>query len=54
MNKKVFMANNIIFIISVIFVYMSIVYLGRDNLMVGITGIFLLIAILIKIFLEIH
>ena len=37
MNKKVFMANNIIFIISVIFVYMSIVYLGRGNLMVGIT-----------------
>ena len=50
MNKKVFMANNIIFIISVIFVYMSIVYLGRDNLMVGITGIFLLIAIINKDF----
>lgn len=50
MNKKVFMANNIIFIISVIFVYMSIVYLGRDNLMVGITGIFLLIGIINKDF----
>ena len=50
MNKKAFMANNIIFIISAIFVYMSIVHLGNNNLMVGITGIFLLIAIVNKDF----
>ena len=50
MNKKAFMANNLIFIISVIFVYMSIKHLGNNNLMVGITGIFLLIAIVNKDF----
>ena len=50
MNKKAFMANNIIFIISAIFVYVSIMHLGNDNLMVGITGIFLLIAIVNKDF----
>ncbi len=50
MNKKAFMANNIIFIISAIFVYISIVYLGDNNLMVGITGIFLLVAIINKDF----
>ncbi|MDO4534721.1 MAG: FUSC family protein [Clostridium perfringens] len=50
MNKKAFMANNIIFIISAIFVYISIMHLGSNNLMVGITGIFLLIAIVNKDF----
>lgn len=50
MNKKAFMANNIIFIISAIFVYISIMHLGSNNLMVGIAGIFLLIAIVNKDF----
>lgn len=50
MDKKAFMANNIIFIISAIFVFMSVKHLGSNNLMVGITGIFLLIAIVNKDF----
>lgn len=50
MNKKAFMANNLIFIISLAFVYMSIEHLGNNNLMVGITGMFLLIAIVNKDF----
>lgn len=50
MNKKAFVANTIIFIISAIAVYISVKHLGNDNLMVGITCIFLLVAIVNKDF----
>ncbi|MGL5614957.1 MAG: FUSC family protein [Sarcina sp.] len=50
MNKKAIMANTIIFIISAIAVYISITHLGKNNLMVGISAIFLLVAIVNKDF----
>lgn len=50
MDKKTFMANTLIFLISALAVFISIRYLGSDNLMVGVTGLFLLIAILNKDF----
>ncbi|MGL4992080.1 MAG: FUSC family protein [Sarcina sp.] len=50
MNKDSLIGNSLIFIVSAIMIYLSVVYLGRDNLMVGITGLFLLIAIVNKDF----
>lgn len=50
MNKDSLIGNSLIFIVSAIMIYLSVVYLGHDNLMVGITGLFLLIAIVNKDF----
>ena len=50
MDKKFLIGNILIFIISAIMIWGSIRYLGHDNLMVGITGLFLLTAIVNKDF----
>lgn len=50
MNKDSLIGNSLIFLVSAAMIYISIVYLGYDNLMVGITGLFLLIAIVNKDF----
>lgn len=50
MNKDSLIGNSLIFVVSAIMIYISVVYLGYDNLMVGITGLFLLIAIVNKDF----
>lgn len=50
MNKKSFLRDTLIFILSAIIIIISIKCLGNNNLMVGITGLFLFIAILNKDF----
>ena len=50
MNKKSFLRDTLIFILSAIIIIISIKCLGSNNLMVGITGLFLFIAILNKDF----
>lgn len=50
MNKESFLRDTLIFIISAIIIYISITYLGSNNLMVGITALFLLTAIMNKDF----
>lgn len=50
MDKKALVGNTLIFLISALAVLISIRYLGSNNLMVGITALFLLIAILNKDF----
>lgn len=50
MDKKALVGNTLIFLISALAVFISVRYLGSNNLMVGITGLFLLIAILNKDF----
>ena len=50
MEKESILSSIFIFIISAIMIYISVVYLGQNNLMVGITGLFMLIAILNKDF----
>lgn len=50
MNKKSFLRDTLIFILSAIIIIISIKCLGNNNLMVGVTGLFLFIAILNKDF----
>ncbi|MGL4654269.1 MAG: FUSC family protein [Sarcina sp.] len=50
MDKESLIGNILIFIVSAIMIFISVEYLGHDNLMVGITGLFLLIAIVNKDF----
>ena len=40
MNKKSFLRDTLIFILSAIIIIISIKCLGSNNLMVGITGLF--------------
>ncbi|MGL5634051.1 MAG: FUSC family protein [Sarcina sp.] len=50
MNKTSLLGNILIFLISAVMIFISVEDLGTNNLMVGITGLFLLIAILNKDF----
>lgn len=50
MNRKSFLRDTLIFILSAIIIIISIKCLGNNNLMVGVTGLFLFIAILNKDF----
>ncbi|MGL4760518.1 MAG: FUSC family protein [Sarcina sp.] len=50
MDKESLLGNILIFLISAAMIFVSVEYLGQNNLMVGITGLFLLIAILNKDF----
>ncbi|WP_297519729.1 FUSC family protein [uncultured Clostridium sp.] len=50
MDKESLLGNILIFLLSAAMIFVSAKYLGHDNLMVGITGLFLLIAILNKDF----
>ncbi|MGL4450811.1 MAG: FUSC family protein [Sarcina sp.] len=53
MDRESLSGNILIFLISAIMIFVSIKYLGHDNMMVGITGLFLLIAIVNKDFSKI-
>ncbi|WP_438565755.1 FUSC family protein [Clostridium sp.] len=50
MKKELILRNGGIFLLSLIFIYGSIHFLGRDNLMVGANAVFLLVGILNKNF----
>ncbi|MGL4848075.1 MAG: FUSC family protein [Clostridium sp.] len=50
MKKEFILRNGGIFLLSLIFIYGSIHFLGRDNLMVGANAVFLLVGILNKNF----
>ena len=50
MSKESVIRSTIIFILSAIMIFVSVRYLGHNNLMVGVSGLFILIAILNKDF----